>query len=88
MIRTSQPSDWQDILDIYAIARRFMRENGNPTQWGESFPPEDLIWEDIRLGRSYVCLMDGRIQAVFALIPGEDPTYQVIQGAWLNDRPY
>ena len=22
------------------------------------------------------------------MIPGEDPTYEVIQGAWLNDRPY
>ena len=88
MIRTAQPSDWQDIQDIYAIARRFMRENGNPTQWGDSFPPEELIREDIRLGRNYVCEVDGRVQAVFALISGEDPTYQVIQGAWLNDRPY
>ena len=88
MIRTARPSDWQDILDIYAIARRFMKENGNPTQWGDSFPPEELIREDIRLGRNYVCEVDGRVQAVFALVPGEDPTYQVIQGAWLNDRPY
>ena len=22
------------------------------------------------------------------MIPGEDPTYRVIQGAWLNDLPY
>ena len=42
----------------------------------------------MRLGRSYVYEVEGRPQAVFAMIPGEDPTYQVIQGAWLNDRPY
>ena len=88
MIRTALPSDWEDIMTIYANARRFMRENGNPTQWGDRFPPQDLIREDIRLGRSYVYLVDDRIQAVFAMIPGPDPTYQVIQGAWLNDLPY
>lgn len=88
MIRKSQSADWQDIMDIYAAARRFMKASGNPTQWGDTFPPEDLIREDIRRGLSYVCVLDGRVQGVFAMIPGEDPTYQVIQGAWLNDRPY
>ena len=88
MIRTAQPSDWQDIMDIYANARRFMREAGNPTQWGDIFPPEDLVREDIRLGRNYVCEIDGRVQGVFAMVPGEDPTYRFILGSWLNDKPY
>jgi maltose O-acetyltransferase len=30
----------------------------------------------------------GQLLFVFAFIIGEDPTYQVIDGAWLNDRPY
>lgn len=88
MIRKAQPTDWQDILEIYAAARSFMKASGNPTQWGDTFPPEDLIRADIRQGLGYVCEVDGRVQAVFAMIPGEDPTYQVIQGAWLNDAPY
>ncbi|MEA4932082.1 MAG: N-acetyltransferase [Lawsonibacter sp.] len=88
MIRSAQPSDWDDIMEIYAAARQFMKQSGNPTQWGDHFPPEELVREDIRLGRSYVCSVDGRLQAVFAMIPGEDPTYLVIQGAWLNDLPY
>lgn len=88
VIRQSQPADRDDILEIYASARRFMRESGNPAQWGDFFPPEELIREDIRLGLGYVCEFDGRIQGVFAMIPGDDPTYQVIEGAWLNDRPY
>ena len=29
MIRTARPSDWQDIMDIYANARRFMRSFDN-----------------------------------------------------------
>mgnify|MGYP005971236925 CR=1 FL=1 len=88
MIRRARPKDLEEILEIYAIARQFMKEAGNPTQWGDSFPPQQLIQEDIRLSQSYVCEREGRIQAVFAMIPGEDPTYREIQGAWLNDRPY
>lgn len=88
MIRAARPADWQDMMDIYANARRFMKEHGNPTQWGDDFPPEELIREDIRLGRGYVYEVDGRLQAVFAMIPGEDPTYRVIEGAWLNEGPY
>lgn len=88
MIRIARPSDWQDIMDIYANARRFMRETGNPTQWGDTFPPEELVREDLRLGRNYVCEIDGRVQGVFAMVPGDDPTYRFILGSWLNDEPY
>lgn len=88
MIRAAVPADREDILELYAQARRFMRTAGNPTQWGEVYPPVPLVEEDIRLGRTHVWEEAGRIQAVFALIPGEDPTYREIDGAWLNDRPY
>lgn len=88
MIRPARPADLDQILDIYAAARRFMKASGNPNQWGDTDPSETLIREDIRLGRSYVVELEGRLQAVFAMIPGEDPTYRVIEGAWLDDSPY
>ena len=88
MIRNARPGDWDDIMEIYAIARGFMKTTGNPTQWGDTFPPEDMVREDIQLQQNYVVELDGRVQAVFALIPGVDPTYVVIEGAWLNDEPY
>ena len=88
LIRPARSEELADILNIYAIARRFMKAAGNPTQWGDTDPREELVREDIRLGRSHVVLAEGRIQAVFAMIPGEDPTYRVIQGAWLDDGPY
>ena len=88
MIRNARPSDWDDLMDIYARARRFMKQAGNPNQWGDSSPREQQIQDDIRLGHSYVYVLEGRVQAVFAMIPGEDPTYRVIQGTWLNDLPY
>lgn len=88
MIRNARPGDWDDIMEIYAIARGFMKTTGNPTQWGDTFPPEEMVREDIQLQQNYVVELDGRVQAVFALIPGVDPTYVVIEGAWLNDEPY
>lgn len=88
MIRKAQASDWDDIMQIYANARRFMKQAGNPTQWGDNYPPEDMIREDLNQGCNYVFAVDGRPQAVFAMIAGDDPTYQVIDGAWLNDDPY
>ena len=36
----------------------------------------------------YVVENDGRIDGVFALIFGEDPTYRMIEGNWLDDSPY
>lgn len=88
MIRNARPADWDDIMEIYAIARGFMKTAGNPTQWGDTFPPVDMVKEDIALQQSYVVELDGRVQAVFAMIPGVDPTYLKIEGAWLNDEPY
>lgn len=88
IIRNAEWDDLDDIFAIYARARAFMKEAGNPTQWGDTFPPEELVRSDIELRRNYVCVIDDRIQAVFAMIDGADPTYQVIQGAWLNDEPY
>ena len=88
MIRNARPADWGDIMEIYAAARAFMKTAGNPTQWGDSFPYEDIVQKDIELQQSYVVEMDGRVQAVFAMIPGIDPTYLEIEGAWLNDEPY
>ena len=47
MIRKAQPEDLPRILEIYAFARQFMRETGNPTQWAGGYPKEELIRKDI-----------------------------------------
>ncbi|MGN0564917.1 MAG: N-acetyltransferase, partial [Candidatus Heritagella sp.] len=37
----------------------------------------------------HVCVESGRIEGVFTLIFGEEPTYRVIeQGAWPDEKPY
>lgn len=88
-IRKAKLGDLDRILEIYAYARTFMAETGNPTQWGDGYPKRDLLVEDIKKEQLFVIEKEGQIHGVFAFIIGEDPTYEIIEeGAWLNDRPY
>ena len=66
-----------------------MARTGNATQWGDAFPPEELLREDMRLGRLYVAEEAGNVHGAFAFLLGEDPTYQVIEGGtWQSGAPY
>ena len=80
------------MMEIYAFARQFMAENGNPNQWGPTnWPPQALIEEDIAVGRSYICEHEGHVVGTFCFVEGEDiePTYRVIHdGAWIAGGPY
>ena len=88
-IRKAVKNDLPYIFEIYARARKFMAENGNPNQWGDIKPGKELVESDIENGISYVCEKDGEILGVFAFIYGEDPTYKIIyDGEWLSDEPY
>lgn len=88
-IRVATFADLPRILDIYAEAREFMRQNGNPNQWWDYHPAESILRDDIPKRQLYICEQDGNIGAVFAYIQGPDPTYiRIEDGQWLNDEPY
>lgn len=91
-IRVSTEQDLQRIMEIYAYARKFMAEHGNPRQWGATqWPPRQLIRDDISHGASYVCIHEDHIIGTFFYISGKDiePAYaQIENGAWLDDSPY
>ena len=76
MIHQATPIDFNDILSMYASARRFMMEHGNPTQWGSAYPPQETILQDIKQGILFVLEDEEGLYGVFALIAGEDPTYK------------
>ena len=82
--------DLPQMQKIYARARALMAANGNPTQWGNEFPRESMIEDDIANQRTMLlvdtCNGHERILAQFALCPGEDPTYAKIDGAWLTQK--
>ena len=91
-IRKSHTEDLPRMMEIYAYARQFMAEHGNPNQWGPTnWPPEDLIRADIASGKSYVCVHEGRIVGCFFFQQGPDiePTYRtIVDGAWRIPGPY
>lgn len=88
-IRHTRPEDLPAMQEIFADARAFMRENGNPDQWGDRFPTQEMLDKDLALHRSYVCEDNGKIAATFAFTTDGEPTYRVIRGgAWLDDAPY
>ncbi|MBQ4598626.1 MAG: N-acetyltransferase [Clostridia bacterium] len=88
-IRKTTMNDLDRVMEIYAIAKRYMDEKGNPTQWVDGYPQRDLIEYDIAQGESYVLCEGGEIHGVFMFMQREEPTYAVIEdGAWLNDAPY
>lgn len=78
------------ILEIYDIAKAYMRSSGNPNQWNGAYPDPELLKEDIRKQRLYVIKKDGRIHGVFMLLLEEEPTYAYIEdGSWREgETPY
>ena len=93
IIRKASDQDLDRIMEIYAFARQFMAEHGNPDQWGPTnWPPEELIRRDIREKKSYVCINDeGRVAGVFFFDYGKDiePAYRVItDGEWIGEDTY
>ena len=87
-IRHAKTQDMDALMALFANARRFMAENGNPNQWWGGYPTRDMLESDIAKEQLYVCEEEGHIYAAFVMAAGEDPTYQVIEGAWKNDLPY
>lgn len=87
-IRNAVAEDLGDILTIYKNAREFMKINGNSNQWGESYPPDSLIEDDISSGKCRVCTDSGAVVCVFYYDICDDETYRVIDGAWIQGGKY
>ena len=88
-IRKAKEEDLPGIMEIYGRARSFMAENGNRSQWGDTYPPRELVRQDIEQGRCYVCESENGVEGVFYFSIGEDPTYLLIEeGEWKNEEPY
>lgn len=87
-IRKATPDDLPLIEELYENARKRMIEIGNPNQWGNSHPPAQDLIRDCENSDSYVVAEDGEIVGAFAFIVGDDPTYRVIEGSWLNNEEY
>ena len=86
-VRKANLADLATVLNIYARARQYMASTGNPDQWADVYPPEDLVRTDLQGGNLYVIEEDGTLCGVFAFFPEGDPLYDS-QGDWLNTLPH
>lgn len=88
-VRPAVSGDLERIEEIYAYARSFMAQTGNPNQWGANHPPHAQLVQDIEDRKLYVITQGVQIHGVFFFSMGTDPTYNVIyEGAWHSDAPY
>ncbi len=89
-IRKADFNDYDTISNIYSEAREYMKQNGNPNQWGDTYPPDEVIQNDINNGALYVVIDENEeAVGVFAFLDGPDITYKKIyNGKWHNDDPY
>ena len=95
MIRPATAADLPAVLPVFEAAKAIMRADGNHDQWGApGFPGDALLLRDIARGGGFVISSEAEgeveksIVAYFALLPSPEPTYDVIDGAWLTDGPY
>lgn len=60
-----------EVMRCVEAARNYMRANGNPHQWTDGYPSEELLTNDIKNQQLYVCVGDDdKIHGVFAFIIG------------------
>ncbi len=88
VIRPATPADIPALRPVFEAAKGIMRADGNLSQWSApGFPDDSLLLRDIARGGGFVIEND-TIVAYFALLSSPEPTYDVIDGAWLTDEPY
>lgn len=87
-VREATIQDIDVLMEIYETARRFMAENGNPTQWPQGYPSKKILLKDMAAKQLYVYEQNGEIEGAFVFFIGEDLSYAKIDGKWLNEEPY
>lgn len=90
-IRLLQPEELNEVMSIFESAKIFMRSQGNTRQWGDDYPPRDLIACEIASQMLYCVEHRGEVVGVFSYQQGEkiEPTYaQIYDGSWQYDMPY
>lgn len=88
VIRTAKKEEAPAILSLLKDGIKRMQSDGNFAQWTQDTHSIDTVLADITQGISYLLLKNNTPIATFVLLPSPDPTYQTIDGAWLNDAPY
>ena len=82
ILRRATAGDLPAIRQIFAEARKFMADYGNP-QWNGGYPYEDVIEEKLAADEFRILQCGGKIAAVYSVC-GSEPDYDDIEGEWLT----
>ncbi len=74
-IRPTRMEDIPRLLEIFAIAKGYMRQQGNMVQWIGEYPGEAAITGDMSHGWSMVVEHCGEVVGTFCLMSEPEPTY-------------
>ena len=85
--RQAKIEDLEAIWPLFLYAKETMRQRGTQ-QWQGGYPFKETIEQDIVRHYAYVVEEAGEVIAYVAISRDGEPTYQKIEGAWLNQDPY
>ena len=90
VLRLASERDADDANEIYALAREFMKERGNASQWQGEYPGKRDVLEGIEHGTSYVVEDGGEIVATLHFdVDCDEACYRrIYEGEWKSDAPY
>ena len=63
-IRHAKETDWKEIQALYATARQFMADHGNPDQWGSQYPPDEMLLQDIAREKELINALVEKVSAL------------------------
>jgi GNAT superfamily N-acetyltransferase len=87
ILRLATLADATTIWEILQAAILQRKMDGS-TQWQNGYPNEGTVANDIQQGYGYVIEENNMIIAYAAIVFGDEPTYEVINGAWMSNQPY
>lgn len=91
IVRQLREEDLEEAMRIYASARAFMKRIGNGSQWKDSWPPREILEQDIRNKNAYAVEDSNTLKGVFVYWYGdhaESDYDQIFEGSWMQDGPY
>ena len=82
ILRRATAEDLPAIRQIFAEARKFMADYGNP-QWNGGYPYEDVILDKLAADEFRILQCGGEVAAIYSVC-GSEPDYDDIEGEWLT----
>ena len=86
-LRPTTINDLPEVIEIINQAKLYFKNEGID-QWQDGYPNEDSIINDINQNEAYVLENNGKILATTMISSNIEPTYNYIEGNWLQNDKY